>query len=66
MSIAWFVPRFSVSGEHHVTSHNMGMSYFYLGRLKEAKECFERGLELDEVFCFSCFSYPRYQVLVVP
>ncbi|CAM9561882.1 unnamed protein product [Ectocarpus fasciculatus] len=40
----------SVSGEHHVTCHNMGMSYFYLGRLKEAKECFERSLELDETY----------------
>ncbi|CAN0082126.1 unnamed protein product [Ectocarpus sp. 6 AP-2014] len=40
----------SVSGEHHVTCHNMGMSYFYLGRLREAKECFERSLELDETY----------------
>lgn len=39
----------SVSGEHHVTCHNMGMSYFYLGKLREAKDCFERSLELDEV-----------------
>lgn len=36
-------------GEHNVTCHNKGMSYFYLGKLKEAKECFERSVELDEV-----------------
>lgn len=36
-------------GEHNVTCHNKGMSYFYLGKLKAAKECFERSVELDEV-----------------
>ncbi|CAN0524409.1 unnamed protein product [Ectocarpus sp. 12 AP-2014] len=40
----------SVSGAHHVTPHNMGMSYFCLGRLREAKECFERSLEFDETY----------------
>lgn len=44
----------SVSGEHHVTCHNMGMSYFYLGKLKQAKECFERSLKLDEASIFCC------------
>lgn len=38
-----------VSGEHPVTCHNMGMSYFYLGKLKKAKAFFERSLELDPV-----------------
>lgn len=32
-----------------MTCHNMGMSYFYLGKLKQAKECFERSLKLNNV-----------------
>ncbi|CAM9358536.1 unnamed protein product [Scytosiphon promiscuus] len=38
----------NASGEHHVTCHHMGVSYFYLGKIKEAKGCFERSLVLDE------------------
>lgn len=38
-----------MSGEHYVTSHNMGMSFFYIGKMQEAKECFERSLQLNEV-----------------
>lgn len=32
-----------------MTSHNMGMSFFYIGKMQEAKECFERSLQLNEV-----------------
>lgn len=52
----------SMSGEHHVTFHNMGMSYFYLGKLKLAKECFEHGLKLDEAsFIVHLFLATRIQ-----
>ncbi|CAN0366718.1 unnamed protein product [Pylaiella littoralis] len=52
-ALALFYRSDSVSGEHHVTCHNMGMSYFYLGKLQQAKECFERSLSLDEASLFT-------------
>eukprot|EP00904_Undaria_pinnatifida_P002386 jgi/Undpi1/12148/HiC_scaffold_5.g01824.m1 len=65
-ALALFRRSNSVSGEHHVTSHNMGMSYFYLGKLKQAQECFERSIELDQNYKDSVRWLAHVQRSMVP
>ena len=37
--------------------HNKGRAYLELGRLREAKECFDRSIELDSTYAYGYASF---------